>query len=452
MAEANELLRAARKRTASLTCPGVCLSRQELAELVNTWVWEHHDKKVVVATANYLGKLERGLIRWPGALFREALRAILGAPTDAALGFVNARARRWVVKLEDVDQQRLLRRRTALGAGALGSGALVLGPVAALLGGTEPTLTPRGVGVTEIEQTRDAKLVFQSWSWRYGGGMARDAVRGQLHWSAGLLDALCPARLRPALFSAVIDLANTAGYMAMDAGDHEEARRIYRFALACAEDEENGDWHLRAEVLGHLGVLAIRTGQPDEALTLAEQALVRADRLTATQRSTLHTDRASALARMRRVQEALTAIGTADDHFAQSTPANDPPFLAVFHNPAVHALRTGGSLFTLGILGHDPGAAADRLTTAVTGLTDYTHPRAIGLIELASLTMATGDPLQAAAIGVEALDAAGALRSRRVADDLRELSRYADTHQNLEEVAHLRHRINTLLVRTDSSP
>jgi hypothetical protein len=45
---ANDVFRAARQRTASLTYPGdVCLSRQELAELVNTYVWEHHGKKVV---------------------------------------------------------------------------------------------------------------------------------------------------------------------------------------------------------------------------------------------------------------------------------------------------------------------------------------------------------------------------------------------------------------------
>jgi hypothetical protein len=444
MAEANEQLRAARKRTASPTHPSDGLSRQELAELVNTWVWEHHDKKAVLATANYIGKLERGLIRWPGTLCREALRAILGAPTDAALGFVNARARRAVVRLEDVDHQRLLRRRTALGAGAL-----VLGPVAALLEGIEPTPTPARVGATEIEQIRAAKLVFQSWSLTYGGGLARDAVLGQLRWSAGLLNATCPERLRPELFSAVGDLANTAGYMALDAGADEEARRVYSFALACAEQAKN--WPLRAEVLGHMTVHAIRTGQPDEALTLAEQALVRADRLTAIQRSTLHTDRGSALATMRRVQEALTALGTADDHFAHATPDNDPPFLAVFHNPAVHALRTGGALFTLAILGHDPGAATDRLTTAGTGLTaSHARPRAICQAELASLTMTTGDPIQAATIGHEAVDAASTIRSRRVTDRLRELSRYAAAHQHLHEVAHLRHRINTLLVRADS--
>lgn len=59
MAEANDQLRAARERTASLSNPSHALTRQELAELVNKWVWDHHDKKVVLATANYVGRLVR---------------------------------------------------------------------------------------------------------------------------------------------------------------------------------------------------------------------------------------------------------------------------------------------------------------------------------------------------------------------------------------------------------
>jgi hypothetical protein len=276
-----------------------------------------------------------------------------------------------------VDRQQLLRTGTALGVGTLG-----LGPLATLLEGIKPTPIPTRVGATEIEQTRTAKRVFQSWSLTYGGGLARDAVMGQLRWSVGLLEATCPDQLRPGLLSAVGDLADTAGYMALDAGADEEARRVFSFALACAEEAK--DWPLRAEVLGYMAVHAIRTGQPDEGLTLAEQALVRADRLTATQRSMLHTDRARALAMMRRVNETLTAIGAADDHFAQSTPANDPPFLA-YHNPAVHALRTGEVLVDLAILGHNPGEATDRLTTAAVGLTGYARPRAGCQARLASL-------------------------------------------------------------------
>ncbi|MGH3685075.1 MAG: hypothetical protein ACRDRE_14035 [Pseudonocardiaceae bacterium] len=101
--------------------------------------------------------------------------------------------------------------------------------------------------------------MFQDWSLSYGDGMAWDAVLGQLHWSAGLLDALCPARLRPALFAAVIDLANTAGYIAMDAGADGEARRIY-YARP------------RALCLTKLASLTMVTGDPLQAAIIGQEA------------------------------------------------------------------------------------------------------------------------------------------------------------------------------------
>ncbi|MGH3973485.1 MAG: XRE family transcriptional regulator, partial [Pseudonocardiaceae bacterium] len=317
----------------------------------------------------------------------------------------------------------------------------------ALLEGTKPTPIPTRVGATEIEQTRAAAQVFSSWDFTYGGGLARDAAMGQLRWSAGLLDATCPDRLRPELFSAVGSLAHRVGLMTFDAGAYEDARQVLIFALVCAE--QAGDWNLRAYVLDGMALLAIWTGQPDEGLTLTEHALVRADRLTETGQAMLHTDRARALAKMRRVNETLTAVGTAEDHFARSTPADDPPFLGNY-NAAFLAGNTGHALFDLAILGHNRTQATDRLTAAATGHT-ASHPRsgAICLTKLASLTMATGDPLQAVAIGATALDVAGAIRSRRVTDNLRELARYATEHQHLDEVAGLRHRIATL-VCTDS--
>jgi hypothetical protein len=187
---------------------------------------------------------------------------------------------------------------------------------------------------------------------------------------------------------------------------------------------------------------AIRTGQPNEGLTLAELALVRPDRLTATVLAKLHTDRAFALAKMRRVQETLTAIRTADEHFAHSTPDNDPPFMA-YYNASVHAGYTGRHLADLAILGRDPREATNRLTAAATS---YPRSRAMCLAKLASLTMATGDPLQAAAIGHEALETVGSIHSRLAADELRELPRYAAAHQQqFEEVEHLRHRIAALV-------
>ncbi|MGH3823260.1 MAG: XRE family transcriptional regulator [Pseudonocardiaceae bacterium] len=435
MAKPNDLLREARQRTASLAYPDECLTRQELAELINAWVWEHHHE-VVNASENYVGKLERGIIRWPGKLYREAFRAILGVSTDAALGFVNGR--RAAVRLKDVDRKQFI--HTGLGVGAI----VLAGPLAALLEGSQPAPTPRRVGATEIEQVRSAEKVFSGWDFTYGGGLGRDAAMAQLRWSAGLLDATCPARLRPELFSAVGALARRAGFMSFDAGDHEGAHRVLSFALACAE--KVGDWHLRAYVLDGMALQAIWTGRPDEGLTLTEQALVRADRLTSTEQAMIHIDRGRALARMRRINEALAAVGVAEDHFAHVNPANDPPFLG-YWNSAYLAGNTGQVLFDLAVLGHHRTQATDRLTAAAAGHTTHVRPRAICLTKLASLTMVIGDPLQAAAIGHAALDAAGAVRSRLVLDYLRELSRYAVTHRHLDEVAHLRQRIGTVLAR-----
>jgi transcriptional regulator with XRE-family HTH domain len=110
LAAANEQLQAARERTASLTYPDECLSRQELAELVNAWIYEHHHE-VMEASANYIGQLERGKIRWPGKLYREAFRAIFNVSTDSALGFVNTR--RAVVKLDDVNRKQFFHTANA---------------------------------------------------------------------------------------------------------------------------------------------------------------------------------------------------------------------------------------------------------------------------------------------------------------------------------------------------
>lgn len=67
------------------------MSRQELAEAVNTYLWERHRRRSAV-DGSYLGKLERGEHRWPQELYREALRAVLQVEADAEIGFYINRA------------------------------------------------------------------------------------------------------------------------------------------------------------------------------------------------------------------------------------------------------------------------------------------------------------------------------------------------------------------------
>ncbi|WP_428961624.1 hypothetical protein [Micromonospora fluostatini] len=61
------------------------MSRQEVAEAVNAWVWEHQGRRVYLGGA-YIGKLERGEHRWPVAHVRAGLRGVFGVTNDASIG------------------------------------------------------------------------------------------------------------------------------------------------------------------------------------------------------------------------------------------------------------------------------------------------------------------------------------------------------------------------------
>jgi hypothetical protein len=83
---ANDELRRARLRVQSPSGSGRRMSRRELADAVNAYLWHVHKRKGAI-DADYVGKLERGVHRWPQDLYREAFRAALGVASDAVLGF-----------------------------------------------------------------------------------------------------------------------------------------------------------------------------------------------------------------------------------------------------------------------------------------------------------------------------------------------------------------------------
>lgn len=436
VSEPNHALRRAREGVESPHSPGEAASRQDMAELVNAWVWEHRGEPVEL-DANYIGKLERGAIRRPQEQYRAALRAITGAATDRELGF--HRRNTAVATVEHVDRKSFLRATAGAGLGITIGGQ----PLAELLNTSEPTPAPTRVGVDDVEEIRTTAQVFGSWDHHYGGGLAREAVVAQLRYSASLLDAKVPASLHNDLFAAVGFLGQVCAAMAFDACAHADARRYFRFAHACAE--EAGDWNLRAKALSSMARQAIWVGDPDNGLTLTELALVRADRLTSTERAMLLVARARALAKLGRTEETLAAIGQADDEFSHADPANEPAWMR-YYDTAQHNGDTGHALWDLAINGYPPDEATVRLARAVDGHTDaYARSRTISGIKLASLTMATGDPAEAATIGQRVLDDAKRLRSNRAADDLRDLERMAAPYQSLDDVDQLRHGIRASL-------
>ena len=169
----------------------------------------------------------------------------------------------------------------------------------------------------------------------------------QLRYCVELLDARCSEEVRTDLFSAVGFFAHTAGFMAFDAGVQDDAQRMFRFSLGCAE--ELGDWHLRAKALSSMGKQAIRYGDPDAALTSIELAMVRAERLTHTERAILHTLRAHAFGKLGRVQEAARVVGLADEEFSHARPSDDPTASVRHYNDTRHAGETGRALWNIAV-------------------------------------------------------------------------------------------------------
>src|SRR5262249_47625687 len=92
----NTRLRNARRARVSPSGSGLPMSRQELAQELNDYLWNRYRIEERL-DANDIGKYERGPNRWPGVRRREAFRAVLKVDNDSQLGFyVNRRERRAV--------------------------------------------------------------------------------------------------------------------------------------------------------------------------------------------------------------------------------------------------------------------------------------------------------------------------------------------------------------------
>ncbi|MFE9255695.1 helix-turn-helix domain-containing protein [Streptomyces sp. NPDC006879] len=325
--------------------------------------------------------------------------------------------------------------------GASGAAALLGGtPLSHLIKPAEPSRLPSAVRSEDIEQVEAAATVLAGWDHHYGGGgIVRTAAEAQLRWASALLELPCPEPMRASLFAAAARLGMVVGAADFDAHAHHDARRVFAFAAACAE--EAGQWHLRAKVYSYRARQAVWLGACDSGLTYAELGLAHENRLTGTERAMLHTAKARALAKAGDVQATLRAVGQADDAFAQARPGEDPPWMA-YYDAAQHAGDTGHALYDLVAVGYRPVTAADRLRTAIDGHTEaYVRSRTFSMTKLASLTMATGDPHEGVAIGHQALDEVVKLHSRRAADGMQDLARLTAVHRTTPEAVKLRDRI-----------
>jgi hypothetical protein len=301
---------------------------------------------------------------------------------------------------------------------------------------------------TDVDQVRATTRALAASENLFGGGLSCEAAVGQLRWAGRLLEAHAKGDVRLAMCEAVGNLAGVVAFSAFDIGDQTAARGYFHFALWCAD--EGDSWPLRAATLADLARQAVYLGDTDEALSLIEFAQVRADRLSATGRAMVWTVRARLLAVLGRHDDARAEVDRADAYFADRVPDDDPPWL-LYYDRAEHQGSTARALVPAAMAKRQPGQAAERLTAAVQlHSNEYPRSRAFSRTRLAALTMAAGDPCEAAMIGHQAVADASPLHSRRMVDELRTLDRAAQRHAAIPEVAELRHVLAATLGTADT--
>jgi len=412
----------------------VGLTQAQVAELLTGVVqaagptWQH-----TILTREYVSRLEAGKITWPNTVYRAALRTVLQVDTDADLGLycqrVGARAEVEAVRRRDF----LATLPTVVITGSSSLGELVAAATA------HPVPPPRRVGLEHAAQVRDLVQQANMLDHAYGGGLAREIIAAQVRWAVSLLDTHIDRAAESELPAAVGYLCTQAGWAAHDSGLDDSALHYYSAALRCAEQAE--DWNLRAVALCDLTQIAAYSGRGDDALTLAQQASVRADRIGSLRRSRVALQEARAHAQIGEAQASLAAIGRAEDEFAAGNPDSEPALFATQLFAAEVMGDSGSTLYTLATRGQCTDAATSRLREAVaTYPAAFPRSRALATARLATLLMRSGDPAEAVQFGHQALDTADTINSIRVADSVRNLHRATAEHRGIPEVDALRQR------------
>ncbi|MFI1628183.1 hypothetical protein ACH4YO_29190 [Streptomyces noursei] len=120
-----------------------------------------------------------------------------------------------------------------------------------------------------------------------------------------------------ALLSQIGELAQIAGWIASDAGQHAQAERVYRIGIDAARQADNGP--LVANLAGSLAYQFSNTGQERAGLDLSRAALDEAGADAPAKTRALFFDRiAWAHTRVGEAQPAMQALGRAHDALADA--------------------------------------------------------------------------------------------------------------------------------------
>ncbi len=310
----------------------------------------------------------------------------------------------------------------------------------------------RRVGSADVERIEATTSAFRDWDNRWGGGLSRAAVVGQLHWLVATNKSAVveSEAVQHRLLVATADLANLSAWIHYDVEQHEEARRLWMIALDTSREAGNVD--LVAAILRQLAHQALHLKRPDEALRLVRLAYASAadPNQQASELALAETSAYEAWchAAAGSLQPCRRAIGRAEEHFANSQDDAAPPWLTHFDETELYALRGHAYHVLAERIPQAAGEAEPWLRRAVAGRgPQYARSKTLNLIALSSTYFQQGHRLdEGVRIGFQALDGASTLNSPRARSRLRGLDRVTAPLAREANVAEFRDRLRLVLV------
>lgn len=411
-ADVNALLRCARERTPSRAVPGQVMSRRELASLVQCHVWQHHGFGSPV-DAKYISKLEAGKIRWPSARYRQALREILDAQSDAELGFaprpqplVHAGPELLAPWTTDgvldavtaaLEADHMNRRDLLKSIGFITGDSLARLVLDWFL---VPTVSVAQVGSIRVEEPQvDAIEIVVDHLRRdddlVGSQDILALTRSQITVVAQLLrNGSYRDDVGRRLHATAAELLRFCGWLHWDQLQHHAAQRYWNAALRAAHAA--GDDRIGANVLAFWSGQAAELGRYDDAVRLGSAGATRLAGNTKVA-AIVNFQLATAAGAAGRDYECQRAVDAAVSAFHADAPDGDPTW-AYWMDDAHYAEMLGRSLWHLG----DYDQAVDLLSTCVAETEGREQVR--GRVFLARVLASAGRPEEACQQGTAAVD------------------------------------------------
>ncbi|MER5549318.1 transcriptional regulator [Streptomyces sp. NPDC002589] len=232
------------------------------------------------------------------------------------------------------------------------------------------------------------------------------------------------------------ELAQIAGRIASDAGQHREAERIYRLGISAARQAE--DYTLAGNIAGSLAYQLSNTGRESEGLTLAQAALNDAGTDAPPKARALYLDRIAwahtKAGGIENGQQAMRALGEAGQALSEGSAGTESP--AYLYWVDAGELRVMESRVYTEL--HRPLRAVPLLRGALSKY-DATHTRelALYLSWLAVALVDANEPEEAAAVAERVITLASDIPSERTAERVRVFLRRLQDFADVPEVAEL---------------